>query len=184
VDRTPRRGLFVAAGPSATQSLPYLGRVELVTFNMALNLLPAPVDLALFGSENKLRQTQENHHKAEQIIWTSKTLPLPRYVSAPLWWLPTPAGGRCKHHKKLIRKAIREGQIVGRISIALYALYRLGFRQLWLFGCDGGHQRAAELALPDSRRGYDSGRFCAEETARYLNLDHAFWPKVPTWWNQ
>lgn len=180
-----RRCLFVACGPTGPLAAEHRDYGDLITINRALEFFDA-VDVAFFGTPGKIVASAGHLGRARAYLplfplggvnaYATDLLDPAKVLSPePLPDFPRePRGGRTA-----LRRHILAGNILGRSGPALYHLQQLGYREFWLFGHDGGHQRADRLAQGDSRRSYDKSRFCVETVVRLLRVKAAFWPDLP-----
>lgn len=177
------RCLYVAGGPSSEFAKDFLRYGHLVTLNWAIALFDH-VDFACFGTGRKLEETVSEHCAASQILLAGGLDLLDHPYSIG------PGKRQFRHYRPstepkgraALANHIANGHIVGRGAIYLHVLKELGYRELWLFGHDGGGERAAAIEVRSgkaSKRGYDKGRFCTEETLKYLGLKGYFWPDRP-----
>ena len=176
--------MFVACGPSAVAAREHLDWGDLVTLNRALELFEH-VDLALFGTGGKVRDTQQNwagvdrfailFDESDPDAYWAASLPPERLLPVTL---PPPAAREPKgaNRAKVIHEHIQAGNILGRAGLGLFVLKQLGYTDVWLFGHDGGHERSPELQMSASQRSYDKSRFCTQEILRYLRLRGTFFP--------
>lgn len=187
-----RKCLFVACGPSAIAAKRHRDWGALVTFNRAVELFDE-VDIAFLGTVGKVHDTVGHHRRAKKLIPlfhagheggrealqiledTGRVHYMP-YISCEGREEKPRAGETWQDSR---RRHIHQGHILGRAAVALVQLAILGYDSFWLFGHDGGHERAEALGMGEYKRGYDKSRFNVEELLKQRQIKHAFWPDAP-----
>lgn len=187
------RCLFVVPGPSSDHVLDCLGFGHIAAVNRAALLIPGPIDYAHCDDLEALEQIRPAWDRIKTFIVPDR-LSIGSVVSMQSWAeFPGVPHERAlifphmpnTHSPSDIDAVIEDPERLATCNSAcagLHAMGRLGYRQVWVLGCDGGSGYSS--LLHHGGYGTDFGviRSRMEQIGRLIGAKHGtdvrFWPEL------
>ena len=186
------RCLFVVPGQSADHVLSCLGFGHIAAVNRAALIIPGPIDWSFCNDLEALEQIRPAWDRIRSFVVPDQ-LGIDGHVSEKSW-AEYPG---VPHERALIFPHLPHTSCVSDVDAViedserlatcnsacggLHAMGRLGYRQVWVLGCDGGTGYASLLRHGSHYRDFSVIKDRMHQIARLIGVKHGtdvrFWPE-------